>query len=295
VRSVTEVIAAFSLALSEHDTLNAIAESECLESDQFRNEADWEEILNLCTQQNLDARLEVITRSLIKSGNFCSYRPFVILAALLVKSGRKEQARALVDDYMLIAEKFPANKWELVSLLFSVDDFAGCIAEAREVISEDGEAFPFLVMEAKALWKLNDFKNAKVKLKTLSQIAERNPGNLVWYAAITAELGERGLSNQAVLKLLQLISVGDAKLSEGAVHALHQAGYATELYGLVRTADPEHYQTLLEFEYVFELAKSYGAYATALKFGAAILVAVPDHQLMREIEKLSTSKGFLMI
>jgi hypothetical protein len=295
VRSVTEVIAAFSLALREHDTLNAITESACLESDQFRNEADWDEILDFYQQHNLDARLEVMTRSLIKSGNFCSYRPHVTLAALLVKSGRKDQARAVVEEYKLIATKFPANKWELVSLLYSVDDFAGCLAESRDVISESKGSFPFLVMEAKALSMLNDLKTAKSKLKTLSQLASGNPGNLMWYASIAAELGERGLSTQAVLRLMKLISNGHAKLSEGAVHTMQLAGYAPELYGLIRTADPAHYETLPEFEFVFELAKSHGTYATALKFGAAILATAPDHKSRPEIEELSITKGFLMI
>lgn len=294
MRSIAEVTAALGLALEEHDTLSAVTESACLESDQFRNEADWEEILSFCTQLNLDARLEVITRSLIKSGDICSYRPYVVLANLLVKSGRKDEALCVVGEYKQVAARFPANKWELVSLLFSVDDFAGCLDEAREAIRESGESFVFLLMEARALWGLNDFRNARIKLKTLSHLASSNPSNLVWYASVTTELGERGLSKRAVSRLMQFIASGSATLTEGAVHALRHAGHSRELYTLVRAADPKLYKTLPELEYVFGLAKSHGAYGTALNFGAAILAAAPDHQLAPEIQKLSISKGFLM-
>lgn len=295
VRTVKEVIAACSLALEEHDTLNTVIESACLESDQFRNEADWEEILGFCRRHDFDGRIEVLTRSLINSGRVSSSRPYIVLATLLAKSGRKTEARAVVDEYRLVTARFPASQWDLVSLLFSVDDFARCLDEARKAIRENGESFAFLLMEVRALWALNDVRNGRIKLKALSQLASGDPGNLVWYASVTTDLGERGLLKAAVLTLMKMIENGSAKLSEGAVHALQRAGYAAELYALVRTANPARYQTLAELEYVFELAKHHGAYAAAKNFGAAILATAPDHQLAPEIEKLSLGKGFMMI
>jgi hypothetical protein len=67
-----------------------------------------------------------------------------------------------------------------------------------------------------------------------------------------------------------------------------------EVETLVRSAQPKIYDNLEEIVYVFELARARGAYATALRFGHAILQAAPDHRLKGEIEKVINSKGFMM-
>lgn len=277
MQTVTEVLDAYIQALDQHDSPLAMKTLACLEGVQFRNESDWEQILGFCRQHNFVARLEIMTRSLIKSGNFTSYRPYLVLAELLVKSGRKKEARVLADEYKNIGSKIPPSKWELVSLLYSVEDFSGCLHEAREVIKESKDAFPFLIMEAKALWMLNENKIVKQNLKALSLLAYEHPGYLLWYAYVTMELGERDLLRTALVRLMELISKGSAKLTEGALHLLQQAGYLLEIQSLVRAADPRYYESPTELVYVYELAKFHGAYATALRFGAAILVAEPDH------------------
>lgn len=294
MQSVAEVIAAYILARERHDYTNAMQTLAYLESDAFNNEADWAQILEFCRQHKFDARLEIITRRLIKSGNFSTYSPTFVLVELLLKSGFKAEARALMDEYKTRSHEMPAPPWDFINHLFSVDDFSMCLQEARNIIKEDETAFPFLIMEAKALLKLNELKTARQKLKALASLAEKDSGQLVWFSYVAMELGERDLLKTSLAKLLQMIEAGAAKLTEGAVHVLQRCGCLLEIQSLVRAAQPIHYENPDEFEYVFELAKQQGAQATALRFGEAILRAEPGHRLRPEIEKLSAAKGFLM-
>ena len=137
-------------------------------------------------------------------------------------------------------------------------------------------------------------KAARARLKTLSALADRDPGQLVWLAYVAMEWGERELLRTSVAKLVQLIAAGAAKLTAGAVHVLQQCGYLPEIQNLVRTAQPVHYESLEELAYVFELARERGAYATGLAFGEAILRVAPDHRRLpkrqkRRIGPISTS------
>jgi len=294
VQPVADLIASYFLARETHDWAGAIQALARLESDEYSNEADWEEILAFCREHKFDARLEIITRKLMKGGSFASYKPYFVLAELVLKSGFKDEARGIVEAYKALAGKMPAPPWDFLNLMFSVDDFSGCLQEAQAIIRRDPEAFPFLIMEAKALLALGELKTARVKLKALASLAPRDPGNLVWFAYVSMELGEQELLKTSLIKLVQMISAGSAKLTEGGVHVLQRCGYLEEIETLVRTAQPDIYERVEEIEYVFELAKMRGAYATALRFGQAILRAAPEHRLKREIEKISTSKGFLM-
>jgi hypothetical protein len=288
------LIASYFLARQEHDWAGAMQALARLEADEYSNEADWEEILAFCREYNFDARLEIVTRRLIKSGSFASYKPYFVLAELLLKSGFKDEARGIADEYKTLSGRLPAPSWDFVSLLFSVDDFSGCLQEVRSIIEQDAAAFPFLIMEAKALLALGEQKMARVKLKALASLATRDPGNLVWFSYVAMELGEHELLKTSLARLVQMIAAGSARLTEGAVHVLQRCRYLVEVETLVRSAQPKIYDNLEEIVYVFELARARGAYATALRFGHAILQAAPDHGLKGEIEKVINSKGFMM-
>ncbi len=294
MQPLADLIASYFLTREDHDWAGAMQALARLESDEYSNEADWEEILAFCQAHNFSARLEIITRKLIKGGSFTSYKPYFVLAELVLKSGLKDEARGIVEAYKKLADRMPAPHWDFINLLFSVDDFSGCLQEAQAIIARDKEAFPFLIMEAKALLALGELKTARVKLKALASLATRDPGNLVWFAYVSMELGEQELLKASLIKLVQMIAAGSAKLTEGAVHVLQRCGYLEEIETLVRIAQPDVYERLEEMVYVFELAKLRGAYATAVRFGQAILTTEPEHRLKRDIEKISASRGFMM-
>jgi hypothetical protein len=294
VPSVTEIIAAYTAAREQHDWANAMQALASLESEDYNNQPDWEQILSFCKQHNFNARIEIITRRLINGGQLSSYKPYFVLTDLLLKSGFKEKARALLDEYAHLTGKMPPHQGEYVRLLYAVEDYTGCLREAQKFLKTTTDPFPFLVAECTSLWRLNQLKVAKQKLKALSLVAFEDPARLVWCAYVALEQGERDLFEACLINMIERISTGSIKLAEGAVFLLRKYGYLEQVRNLVRDAQPQHYETVAELTYVFELAKNQGAYNTTVRFGQAILAAEPDHALKQQIENLMTGRGFLM-
>ncbi len=291
---VDQVIAAYEKAIEDDDRVRSSRLLESLEDDAYGNEADWEIIRDFCEKRNFDARLEIITKGLIRKGQPLSGKPFLVLASLLVKSGRLAEARPLLELYKQNRTDSGSDKWEFVSLLLKLEFFEECLDEVRKAIKENPTDVPYLITEASALWKSKEDKAARQKLRELVPFLGNKSGNWLWYSALARELNEPDIARGAVSKLVKMLEAGTAKLSGDAIYALKNTGHEADLRDIIFAANPKNYSGISEYVEMFEAAISCGARKTALKFAEAILSFDENHKLRPKIEQLTVSPGFLM-
>jgi hypothetical protein len=289
-----DVLAAYHTAIAEDDRAGASRLLETLEDEAYRNEAAWNVICAFCDQQGFKGRLELITKKLVRQVPLTSAKPILVLMRLLVHSGRVSEARPYMAQYKRLGRGTPAEDWEFVNLLYEIESFAECLEVVRAFIEKDASQFPYLIMEARALWKLDERNAAKKKHRELVHRLGNDSGKWLWYSAMALEFEQPELANKAILELARMLERGDAKISKDAVFVLENGGHGHRLPGIIRRAEPGDHSALPELADIFEVAVSYGAYQTALKFGEAIL-AIDGHHLLRpQIEQLAAGPGFLM-
>lgn len=292
--TVDQVIAAYEKAIEDDDRVRASSMLESLEDDAYRNEADWEVIRDFCQKQNFDARLEIITKGLIQKSQPLSGKPFLVLANLLIKSGRLTEACPLLDKYKQNKTNSGADKWEFVNLLLKLEFFDECLDEVRKVIKENPTDFPYLITEARALWKLKEHRAARKKLREIFPFLGNNPGNWSWYSTVALEFQEPTVAQDAVAQLIKNLKTGTMKLSANMMYVIKNTGHEDDLLNIISAADPKNYSSISEFAEIFEVAVNYGVRKTALEFGKAMLTMDPNHKFRLQIEQLSARPGFLM-
>jgi tetratricopeptide (TPR) repeat protein len=293
--TVAAAIAAYHEAAAAGDTVRATKALERLEDEAFRNESDWATIRRFCEAHGLDGRLEIITQRLIRAGSFSTGEPFFAMVSLLVKSDRIAEARAVADAYKKFTDATVSDPWEFINLLFKVEYFRESLDLVQTILKTNPDYFPCRIMETRIYWKLGQARTARMKLKSLRSLLNRDePGNWVWFASIATELQEFKAAREVLIKLVGMIEAGSALITNDVAHALNLAGLNLELRTLVKTAKPQTYKTVDELIYILETATLFGYYETALNFGNAIMALDPGNKLAPRIKQLSEKKDFLM-
>jgi tetratricopeptide (TPR) repeat protein len=291
--SVTETIDAYYQAVANEDQILASKILETLENETYRNEADWQSIHDFYTTQNFDARLEIVTKALIKSGRPISDKPHLTLAAILIKSGRTEEARSFLRGYLKNSQEVGLGKWELLTLLFDAGAYDDSLEVIQGCIRAGLTSFPYHIMEVRALSRLKKRAQARTKLRSLLPLLETT-GFWAWFSEVALEIHEPNLAQEAVPRLIGMLEQGSTKVSQSVIRILVRTGHEAKVRDILESADPHAYSELSELVYVFETAVTRGVYKAARNFGEAILCRDKDHILSPKIKQLLNAPFFLM-
>ncbi len=292
--TITEIISAYYQAVEAGESLSTMTLLASLEDDCYCNETDWETSYEFLKKHKLDARLEIVTKLLIKRNKSISAKPFRVLATLLIKSDRLAEAMPLLDEYRKRKGDLGSDKWEFVNLLYDLRLYRQCLDEVGTVLIDDPNNVPCLVMQAKALWRLKEYKAVRKKLKDMIAILEDNAGNWIWYISAALEFNEFDIAQQAGAILINKIESDAMRLSQGLVSAAINAGFENEIREIVVAAKPGPSCTLSELLEMFEIAIRFGAAKAALRFGEAIIAVDPGHQIAGKLKAISDGNGFLL-
>jgi hypothetical protein len=265
-----------------------------LESEAYRNENDWKLIWEFCRMRRFDARLELITKALIRAGGPLSAEPYLVLVSLLFKSGRREEARPYVEAYKKIVKDQSFGKWDIVNLFFKAELYEDCIAPLQDCLHEHPKAFYYLGREVDLLWKLNDHAKARKKLHGLVPLVGDNPAYFAWVAGKALEFRESALAQKTIKQLITMLEQGRGKISKDVIYILKTSGNEDKVRPVLVATELSNYEELSEMEEIFEAAVIYGVYKTAKTFGMAILEMDKNHHLRPQIERLRLAPDFLM-
>jgi len=292
--TVAVTIAAYKAAIAQEDHVQAAKILVALESPAFQNLQDWEVIRKFLSEENLQGRLEIITRRFIKTGKVDNARPYYSLIPLLVKSHQLEEAANLLR---LCRAKFgdvPEYRWSYVNLLLETKQFAEALREARLRRAETPGLVGYGILEIRALLCLDERAAARGALKKLTQTLPDKADDWQWCLYLSMQMKERALTELAHDKIIKLIESGAATVTPAIITALNIGGFKASVVRVVQSADPARYQKLEDLAEMFETALHYGQGKVAAKFGQAILARDPQHTLRQKITDVLNGKTFLM-
>jgi tetratricopeptide (TPR) repeat protein len=269
--SVSDTIADYNTAIEADDRVVASRMLEALEDAAYANEADWHVTSNFLQRNGLNARLEIVTKILIRTIRPQSARPYLLLANLTAGAGRLDEARSFMTQYREFFGDIPAERWDVLNAYFVVEDYPRCLEVTEIGLAETPNNLSLLFMQIRTLWKLKKAHLAKEKFKIAGGHLGIAAGNWLWYANIATEIQEPDRAQKTLEKLIEMIAAGKSIINKDVAHVLNQPKQKDTLNRLLSLSKPESYNSIEERLFLFELAHSRGVYKTAEIFGRAIL------------------------
>jgi hypothetical protein len=141
--SVSDTIADYNTAIEADDRVVASRMLEALEDAAYANEADWHVTSNFLQRNGLNARLEIVTKILIRTIRPQSARPYLLLANLTAGAGRLDEARSFMTQYREFFGDIPAERWDVLNAYFVVEDYPRCLEVTEIGLAETPNNLPW--------------------------------------------------------------------------------------------------------------------------------------------------------
>jgi hypothetical protein len=142
--------------------------------------------------------------------------------------------------------------------------------------------------------KLGDLRSAKANLKRMRGLLKNDPKDWNWYLFLARDLEDTASLVNAEQAIIQRIEAGDMPVTHSLLFAFMSCALKPAAARIIKHADPATGWGIPHACYVFNLATSFGNFATSLKFGSHILEHDPGNELRPHIEKLLAGNSFLM-
>jgi tetratricopeptide (TPR) repeat protein len=289
--TVAEIIAEYEALSAQADSAAARSALLSLEDDRFLNWQDWEKIRAFFAKNNFNGRLEIITTRLLKTTPPKSPKPYFLLIDLQIRSGRREDAYALLAECRNRFGDVQEYRWNIVNTLFETGHYQKCLQELQPLKKQHPEDVRYVFLEIKSRMKLGEDRAAKASLKRLRPLL-KDPSDWSWYLFLARDLDASvAVAEEAIV---QRVEAGTLEVSQSLLFAFIGCGLKHGAARIIKHAEPTNAWNIEHACYVFNLATRFGNYATSLKFGKFILAHDPHTPLRPQIEELIAGRPFLM-